>query len=303
MTVITGFLGSGKTTLVNHILANRRGLRAAVLVNDLGDVNIDAELISSTEDGLLELSNGCICCSLASDLMDNLVQILERTQPVDHIIIETSGVADPLPVALTVLAAPFRESLSLSGIVAVADAEHFGSDLSDVEVARSQIAHADMVLLNKCDLARARVSTVTLRLLDLNPRIRIVETVRSEAPLDILLDLHAFAAGQKFVAWNEPKPQPLGAHGGFTAVSYVRQRPFALSRFQRFLDCERPAGLFRAKGWLSIADHDIRYLFHLVGDRFELEPADEAPDGSRLVLIGRNLDDASLTAVLDECLI
>ena len=303
ITVITGFLGSGKTTLVNHILANRQGMRAAVLVNDLGDVNIDAELIASTGDGLVELSNGCICCSLNGDLMDGLVQVLERPQPVDHLIIETSGVADPLPVAMTVLGAPFREALRLDGIIAVVDAEHFGRGVSDNDTARSQISHADMVLLNKCDLVdSARLAGAARRIRALSPPARIMETVRSAAPLAALLDMHAFAPGQGFAAWRETAPSDVADEAGFCAVYYASERSFLLSRFQHFLDSGRPAGLFRAKGFLSIADAGRRFVFHLVGERFSLEPAEQAPDGNRLVLIGRGMNADELRLALDACL-
>jgi G3E family GTPase len=303
VTVITGFLGSGKTTLVNHILANRQGVRAAVLVNDLGDVNIDAELIASTGDGLVELSNGCICCSLNGDLMDGLVQVLERPQPVDHLIIETSGVADPLPVAMTVLGAPFREALRLDGIVAVVDAEQFGRGLSDNDTARNQISHADMVLLNKCDLVNTvRLAEVARSIRALSPPTRIMETVRSAAPLAALLDMGAFAPGQGFAAWRETASSQIVDEAGFSAHYYASERPFSLSRFQRFLDSGRPAGLFRAKGFLSIADAGRHFVFHLVGERFSLEPAEQAHDGNRLVLIGREMNADELRLALDACL-
>ena len=303
VTVITGFLGSGKTTLVNHILANRQGLRAAVLVNDLGDINIDAELITSTEGGVVELSNGCICCSLNGDLMDGLVQALERPQPVDLLIIETSGVADPVPVASMVLGAPFRDALRLDGIIAVTDAEEFGRGFSDNETARSQIAHADMVVLNKCDLAPPRrVAEIARDIRTLSPRARILETVRSAAPLAAILDIHAFAEGQSFAAWYEPASSRRVEEAGFSSLSYESARPFALPRFQDFLDAARPPGLFRAKGLLSIADTGKRYLFHLVGERFMLEPSEAVVEGNRLVLIGREMDSAGLRAALDACL-
>ena len=303
VTVITGFLGSGKTTLVNHILANRQGLRAAVLVNDLGDVNIDAELIAGSEDGVVELSNGCICCSLNSDLMDGLVQILERPQPIDHLVIETSGVADPLPIAQTVLGAPFRDLLRLDGIIALADAEQFGTGLAQNATARSQIAHADLVLLNKCDLVdAARKAAVTRDIAALNPRVRTVETVRSAAPLVALLDIHAFAPGQGFAAWQEPASSQTLDEAGFSSLSYSNARPFSLARFQHFLDAGRPDGLFRAKGFLSLAETGRHYLFHLVGERFTLELVEAPARGNRLVLIGRALDPDELKGRLDLCL-
>src|SRR5256885_1164244 len=125
VTLVTGFLGSGKTTLVNHILSNRQGMRAAVLVNELGEIGIDNDLIIAAEGGMIELSNGCICCSVNNDLIDCIVRIFGRGDPVDHIIVETTGIADPLPIALTFLRSEFRDALRLDAIVAIADAEPF----------------------------------------------------------------------------------------------------------------------------------------------------------------------------------
>lgn len=303
VTVITGFLGSGKTTLVNHILANRQGLRASVLVNDLGDTNIDGELISAMDEGVVELSNGCICCSLNGDLVDSLVQSLERPQPIDHLIIETSGVSDPVPVAMTVLGSPFQKVLRLDGIIAVIDAEQFGLDASDNETARSQIAHADMVLLNKCDLvAPARLAEVSQSIHGLSPRARLLRTVQSAAPLAALLDIHAFKPGQSFAAWWEPASSSIVNESGFSSLSYISEQPFSLPRFQSFLDNGRPTGLYRAKGFLSVVETSRSYLFHLVGERFSLEPAEERLGGNKLVLIGRDIDAAGLRAQLDACL-
>lgn len=303
VTVITGFLGSGKTTLVNHILANRQGLRAAVLVNDLGDVNIDGELIVAVNEGVVELSNGCICCSLHSDLMDNLVLILERPQPIDHLIIETSGVSDPVPIAITVLGVPFQKALRLDGIIAVVDAEQFGRDASDNDTARGQIAHADMVLLNKCDLVEPLRSAEVYRgIQSLSPHTRILRTVQSAAPLAALLDIHGFTPGQSFAAWWEPASSITVNEAGFSSLSYVSERSFSLPRFQSFLNKGRPAGLYRAKGFLSLAEAGQSYLFHLVGERFALEPTERQLSGNRLVLIGRDMDAIGLTANLDACL-
>jgi len=182
-------------------------------------------------------------------------------------------------------------------------AEQFGHGLSDNGTARSQIAHADVVLLNKCDLAApGRVARAAGEIRAAHPRARILETVRSAAPLAAILDLHAFPAGHGFAAWPEPADPGAEDEAGFLSMSYVSARPFSLARFQNFLDAGRPAGLFRAKGFLSIADTGRRYLFHLVGERFTLEPAEAAPEGSRLVLIGRGIDPPALRAALDACL-
>ena len=178
VTLVTGFLGSGKTTLVNHILSNRAGVRAAVLVNELGDIGIDNDLIVAAEGGMIELSNGCICCATNNDLLDSIVRVLSRSEPVDHILVETTGVADPLPVAQTFQRPEFRDALRLDAIVAVADAEQFSLDLFDSHAVRSQLRHADAILINKCDrVGEAHLGGVMEHL--------IPQTVEALKPFDI----------------------------------------------------------------------------------------------------------------------
>ena len=193
VTLVTGFLGSGKTTLVNHILSNRAGVRAAVLVNELGEVGIDNDLIITADDGMIELTNGCICCSTNSDLVDSIVRVLGGAKPVDHIIVETTGVADPLPVAHTFQRPEFRDALRLDAIVAVADAEQFSLDLFDGIAARNQLRYADAILLNKCDRVGAgRLGTVEEKIRSLNAEARLVRTTRSAVPLPLILDVDLF---------------------------------------------------------------------------------------------------------------
>ena len=296
--LLTGFLGSGKTTLVNHILSNRAGVKAAVLVNELGEIGIDNDLIVAAEGGMIELSNGCICCSTNPDLVDGIVRVLGRAEPVDHILVETTGVADPLPVAQTFLRPQFRGSLRLDAIVAVADAEQFSLDLFDSAAARSQLRHADAILVNKCDRVGAeRPGIVEQKIREVNPEARLVRTTLSAVPLPLILDVDLF------------RPQP-GHHGhhhdhlgddGFASLSFESDRPFSVTRFQEFLD-HRPPGLFRGKGFLRLAETDKRYVFHLVGERFTLEE-DRGAGANRLVLIGRDLDREELSARLAQCLV
>ena len=298
VTLVTGFLGSGKTTLVNHILSNRQDVRAAVLVNELGDIGIDNDLIVAAEDGMIELTNGCICCSTNNDLLDSIVRVLGRPEPVDHIIVETTGVADPLPVALTFQRPEFRDALRLDAIVAVADAEQFSLDLFDGIALRNQLRYADAILLNKCDRAGAeRLDTVEEKIRSLNAEARLVRTTRSAVPLPLILDVDLFRP--KHTGHNH-------AHlhdDGFVSLSFESDRPFSVSRFQAFLDSGRPPGLFRGKGFLWLAETGKRYVFHLVGERFTLEEKERGVGGAnRLVLIGRNLDLEDLRARLSQCL-
>jgi G3E family GTPase len=298
VTLVTGFLGSGKTTLVNHILANREGVRTAVLVNELGEVGIDGELIVAASEDTIELSNGCICCSMNNDLVDGLVRVLARPEPVDHLIVETSGVANPLPVALTLLRPEFRGSLHLDAIVALADAEQFSLELFDGAAARSQIRHADVLLLNKCDRVEApRLDAVEAGIRSLNADARLVRTTRSAVALPLILDVGLFRPESAIASHDH-----LG-EDGFTSLSFESDRPFSVERFQAFLDSGRPTGLFRGKGLLWLAETDKRYIFHLVGERFTLEEdGREIAGANRLVLIGRDLDVKDLRQRLLRCL-
>ena len=298
VTLVTGFLGSGKTTLVNHILANRRGMRAAVLVNELGDIGIDNELIIGSEDGMIELSNGCVCCSTNHDLVDAIVRVLNRRDPVEHILIETTGVADPLPVALTVQRPEFRHLLRLDAIVAVADAEQFSLELFDGIAARNQLRYADAVLVNKCDRAGEQaLAAVETAIRALNPQARLLRTTRSAAPLPLILDVELFDAERA------PCDHDHLDRDGFGSLSFRSDQPFSLDRFQAFLETGRPPGLFRGKGLLRFAGTDKHYVFHLVGSRIALEPDTRRTlDANRLVLIGRNLDLPALEAVISRCL-
>jgi G3E family GTPase len=302
VTLVTGFLGSGKTTLVNHILSNREDVRAAVLVNELGDIGIDNDLIVAAQDGMIELNNGCICCSTNNDLVDSIVRVLGRTEPVDHIIVETTGVADPLPVALTFQRPEFRDTLRLDAIVAVADAEQFSLDLFDGIAPRNQLRYADAILLNKCDRAGAeRLDTVEDKIRSLNAEARLVRTTRSAVPLPLILDVDLFRP-------RRTRHDHGHGHGhlhddGFVSLSFESDRPFSVSRFQAFLDTGRPPGLFRGKGFLWLAETGKRYVFHLVGERFTLEEDERGVAGAnRLVLIGQKLDLEDLRARLVQCL-
>jgi|FEC22Drversion2_1045045.scaffolds.fasta_scaffold01120_9 G3E family GTPase len=298
VTLITGFLGSGKTTLVNHILSNRQGVRAAVLVNELGAIGIDNDLIVGAEGGMIELSNGCICCSTNNDLLDGIVRILGRPEPVDHMLVETSGVADPLPIAQTFLRPELREALRLDAIVAVADAGELSLDLFDGTAARSQLRHADAILVNKCDTVdETRLGTVEQRIRSVNAEARLVRTTQSAVPLPLILDVDLF----------RPAPAEHGHHhahledDGFVSLSFESDRPFSAQRFQDFLEA-RPPGLFRGKGLLWLAETGRRHIFHLVGGRFTLAEDRRAAGANRLVLIGRDLDVDDLRVRLTRCL-
>jgi G3E family GTPase len=201
VTIITGFLGSGKTTLLNHILTNQQGLKTAVLVNEFGEIGIDNELIVSTNDNMVELSNGCICCTINNDMVEAVYKILERQEAIDYLVVETTGLADPLPVALTFLGTELRDMTRLDSIITVVDAENFSLDLFNSQAAYSQITYGDIILLNKADLVdEAKLTNLEDRIREMKEGARILRTVRGEVPLGVLLSVGLFESDKYFDA-------------------------------------------------------------------------------------------------------
>ena len=313
VTILTGFPGSGKTTLLNHILNNRQGLRTAVLVNEFGEIGIDHELIVQQEDNVIELSNGCICCSINSELFDAARRILARADPVDYLVVETTGLADPLPVATTFLGEGLRDRTRLDAIITVVDAENFDEAASGT-VARSQVAYGDIVLVNKCDLVgEPRLAAVERRLREIKPDARLLRSVNADVPLRLLLSVGLFDGGR------DDGPHAVGdrvpGHGahdhagadhlsieGFTAVSFASDAPLSLARFQDFLERQLPAGVFRAKGILWFEESDRRHVLHLAGKRLSMDSGGwTGARKNHLVLIGKDLDHSRLLAQLQVC--
>lgn len=200
VTIITGFLGSGKTTLLNHILTNQDGLKTAVLVNEFGEIGIDNDLIvDAGEGGMVELSNGCICCTINNDLMEAVYRVLEQQENVDYLVVETTGLADPLPVALTFLGTELRDMTRLDSIVTVVDAENYSLDLFNSEAAQNQVAYGDTILLNKTDLVDAeRLEYLESSLRKVKADARILKTNQCQVPLPLILSVGLFDSEQYF---------------------------------------------------------------------------------------------------------
>jgi G3E family GTPase len=305
VTVIAGFLGSGKTTLLNHILANSAGLKAAVIVNEIGEIGIDGDLIIATENDMVELSNGCICCSINNDLVETIFRVLERKDEIDYLVVETTGLADPLPVALTFLRSEFRDVIRVDSIVTVADAESFSLDLFDSPAARNQLRYGDVVLLNKSDLASAaRLSDLEEKIRAVKDAARIVRTTRCDVPLPLILGVDLFESERLLPGGCAEHHHEHASHlqdDAFETVSFQIDRPFAVQKFQQFLE-QLPADVFRGKGLLWLDAGDKRYIFHLVGQRFTLDESSSfATRENKLVLIGRGLDHDHLKRQLEAC--
>ncbi|MGK7928822.1 MAG: GTP-binding protein [Spirulina sp.] len=199
VTIITGFLGSGKTTLLNHILSNQEGLKTAVLVNEFGEIGIDNELIVTSGDDTIELNNGCICCTINEDLVNAVYRILERDDKIDYLVVETTGLADPLPVALTFLGTELRDMTRLDSIVTMVDCSNYSLDLFNSEAAYSQIAYGDVILLNKVDLVNeGDVDSLEVRIREIKQDARILRTTKSEISLPLVLSVGLFESDKYF---------------------------------------------------------------------------------------------------------
>lgn len=343
VTIITGFLGSGKTTLLNHILQNQQGIKTAVLVNEFGEIGIDNDLIISADETMVELSNGCICCTINNDLVDAIYNVLEREEKVDYLVVETTGIADPLPVALTFLGTELRDLTRLDSIVTLVDSENFSIDLFNSDAAYNQIAYADIILLNKTDLVdEADVDLLEVRLRDIKADARILRTTKSQVPLPLILSVGLFESDKYFeIADNHDQHDHDHHHhehdhhctedhehdencqhdhhdhdhhhhsnhlenDGFISVSFVSDKPFNIRKLQSFLDNKLSANVFRAKGILWFQESPDRHIFHLSGKRFTIED-DVWKKGqkkeNKLVFIGQNIEPEQIKQQLEECLI
>ena len=294
--LVTGFLGAGKTTLVNHMLRHADGRRIAALVNDFGAINIDAELIGAAADGVVSLANGCICCTLEGDLLRTLAAVLRRDPRPDAGVIEASGVADPAGVVRSLLDPEVWRNAPLETVVCVADAAR--PDLLDDPLFRAQVAAADVLALSKCDAA-PDAPAFRARLHGLKPAAVLVEAAHGALPLDVLFSPEPPAARQ---------PVRTGPFADrFESLSWTAARPVTLPRFAAALERLAPR-LVRAKGVLAVAGRPGPLLLQLVGGRASLSPAGPAPDGApsvRLVFIAElgRLHPGDLRATLETCLV
>jgi G3E family GTPase len=326
VTIITGFLGSGKTTLLNHILENQTDLKIAVLVNEFGDINIDSQLLVSVDQDMVELSNGCICCTINDNLLEAVYSILERQDKVDYMVIETTGVADPLPIVLTFLGTELRDLTRIDSILTLVDVETFTSDHFGSEAAEKQITYGDIIVLNKTDLVpEEKVNELEQQIRAVKEGSRILRSEYGKVSLPLILDVDLSNPDVYSTVAEEPHSHDHHEHGhhnhephehehhhhhsehlqndGFISVSFQSDRPFSLTGFQNFLDVHMPDDVFRAKGLLWFRESQLRYIFQLSGKRYDMS-TDKWPatPSNQLVLIGRNLNPEQLKADLNNCL-
>ena len=326
LTVLTGFLGAGKTTLLNRLLTGGHGLRVAVLVNDFGAINIDAELVVGVEnDGdVISLANGCVCCSIRDDLVEAVMQVMKRRERPEYIVLEASGVADPSGIALTFMDEQIRDRIRLDSIICVLDAEQIFAVPEMMELKLRQVAFADMLVLNKVDLvSREEVGRIRSWLDDRFHRYRLVESIGGDVPLEILLSVGLFDAARLDAPpddhGHERHPDSGDACCGnmesghrhdhaqaFRTWRYEEKGPHDLELLREAAR-RLPAGIYRCKGVVHAAEApDRRVILQVVGRRVDLEvtgPWGVGTPRTRLIAIGTpdGAEDAALRALFDDC--
>ena len=307
VSVLTGFLGAGKTTLLNYILKEQTDYRFGIIINEVGEIGIDGKLVETQAEDVVEMSNGCICCTVRKDLVKGIQKLLKRDN-LDYVLIETTGVADPGPVAQTFLNIPQLQQLArLDSIITLVDAEHLESQLGEAEVAREQIALADFVLLNKVDLiSPEKLLLLENMILGLNPHARIFRTVHSRVNLGELLDVNAFDLDRRLVAdpkfLDELKER---YHSDIISFSFHFDQPFAMERLEaELLELSKKAKVYRSKGFLWIEGTPRRAVFHGVNNRFTVYWDrlwdKEETRSSQLVFIGKDLDKSLIEETLER---
>jgi len=333
VTVLTGYLGAGKTTLLNRILSEPHGKKYAVIVNEFGEIGIDNELIVGADEEVFEMNNGCICCTVRGDLIRIIDGLMRRKGKFDAIIVETTGLADPAPVAQTFFVDEnVGNKTRLDAVVTVADAKWLRDRLRDAPEAKNQIAFADVILINKTDLVTSEeLREVEARIRGINPYARLHRTQRAQIPLNEVLDRKAFDLERildiepAFLEAAEHDHDHHHDHGGhdddhahgglkhyhdeeMQSISLSSDKPLDPDKFfpfiQNLTQAEGP-NILRSKGILSLLDDPKRFVFQgvhmmLDGDHQREWRADEKRE-SRIVFIGRNLPEEKIRKGFESC--
>ncbi len=299
VSLISGFLGGGKTTLVNRLLSAEHGVRMGVLVNDFGEINIDSKLIVSHDGDTVTLANGCICCTLRDDLGEALGQLAERD--VEHVVVEASGIADPRVLTQTFMALDRGQRVALDAVVVVVDSELMGAyEPADLSLARDQLSQANVVLLNKIDLADAPALATAQREVErFCPRAAVMQSQHADVPIELLLGVGRLAPDV-----STAPPRVAGEHG-YQSCAFVCDEPLSLARL-RDAAMNLPANVFRAKGLVYLRERpEHRCVLQVVGQRARIDisrPWGDDPRRTELVFLGRrDLDEDAVAAAFQAC--
>ena len=319
VTVVTGFLGSGKTTLVNYILSENHGKRIAVIENEFGEIGIDDALVIDAEEEIFEMNNGCICCTVRGDLIRILGTLMKRRDKFDYILVETTGLADPAPVAQTFFVdEEIRAQLRLDAIVTVVDAKHLAIHLFEEKEegieneALEQLAFADRVLINKIDLVNEEeLLLVEKQIRSINAGASLVRTQMSKVDLDWVLNARAFELSRVLEVDPQFLEESEHMHDqSITSVGIEVDGPVDLEKINDWLGWllrEKGTEIFRMKGILNINGSENRFVFQGVHMLFDGQPdrawrTDETRV-NKMIFIGRNLDRDDLNSRFRACLV
>ena len=312
VTVLTGFLGAGKTTLLNRILTEPHGRKFAVIVNEFGEVGIDNDLIVDTDEEVFEMNNGCICCTVRGDLIRIIETLMRRRDRFDGILIETTGLADPAPVAQTFFVdEDVRAKTRLDSIITVVDAKHLLGEIDQAHEAQEQLAFADTIILNKVDLvSEEEIAAVEERIRRLNPAAAIIRSQRCDVDIAALLDRHAFDLTRILEVepdfLDETHEHEHDDH--VSSLSLTAREPIDPERFFPWLELTVKhfgMDILRMKGIISFDQDDDRYVVqgvHMLMEGDHQRAWKEGEDRvTRLVFIGRNLPKDILIDGFDKC--
>ncbi len=336
VTVLTGFLGAGKTTLLNHLLSQKHGYKCAIIINEFGEISIDNQLVIGVDEDIIELNNGCLCCRVRGDLIKSLEALVQKQKRFDYVLIETTGLADPSPIVHTFKASDLGDKMRLDGIITVVDARHLEKELEDSPEPASQIAFADVILLNKTDLVSpADLERVEGRIRHVNSLATLHRTHNSQIEPAKIFNLKARELGGNFSmpesvvqhAHHHDHDHDCGPgcdhdhshdheHGhphhhhdeSVTSFYLSDDRPLDLKKIETWLTeiiRELGSNIYRSKGILQIQGQAKRVVFQGVQTMFDAKPDRLWNVGekkvSQLVFIGKDLDEAKIRRGFAAC--
>ena len=312
VTVLTGYLGAGKTTLLNRILTHEHGKKVAVIVNEFGEVGIDNQLVIDADEEIFEMNNGCICCTVRGDLIRIIGNLMRRRDKFDHLVIETTGLADPAPVIQTFFVdEEIQTQLNLDAVVTVVDAKHIWSHW-DSDEAQEQIAFANVILLNKTDLVEPKqLEKLKQKIRSMNGMVKIYTTQNADIDMDSVLGVKAFDLEQALLIEPELLGEDTHEHDeSVFSFAIVESGEINLEKLNSWLtellQTQGP-NIFRMKGILNVAGEDNRFVFQGVHMIFDgrpdrlWKPAETRKN--ELVFIGRNLNAQQLRQQFKDCLV
>jgi G3E family GTPase len=311
VTVLTGYLGAGKTTLLNRILTYEHGKKVAVIVNEFGEVGIDNQLVIDADEEIFEMNNGCICCTVRGDLIRIIGNLMQRRDKFDHLVIETTGLADPAPVIQTFFVdEDIQSQLALDAVITVVDAKHIWQHW-DSDEAQEQIAFADVILLNKIDLVtEEELAELERRIKEMNAMVKIYRTKNSDLAIESILGVKAFDLDRALEVDPDFLNEDAHEHDDEVySFAIVEEQPLdsdKLSTWVNDLLQTKGPDIFRMKGILNLKDEPNRFVFQGVHMIFDGRPdrpwkPTETPR-SEMVFIGRNLDEAAIRKGFRTCL-